>query len=95
LDLQIRISDETPCDFRDVGYNFPSARALPRTGRRASRNARISPSAPSPPGADGWCEQNKNDGANLTRCRRPGDNSFCNNKFVLTAGFAHAKFGSL
>ena len=30
-------SSETPCEFDDVGYNFPSVRVMPRTGRRAAR----------------------------------------------------------
>ena len=56
-----------------VGYNFPSVRALLRTGRRVPRKRADLSSAPPPRGATGVAS-NKNDGGNLTLCRRPGDN---------------------
>jgi hypothetical protein len=81
-DFEIWISQETPCAFPDVRYNFPSARALPRAGRRAPRKRADFSSAAQSTGKRQTGAINKNDGFSLTPCRRPGDNLFCNIIFV-------------
>ena len=79
---QFSIRSETPCEFPDVGYNFPSVRVMPRTGRRAPRRREDFRVRRAPQ----WTRREIatiriTASVSLPR-RRPGDNQFCNNKFV-------------